>query len=797
MRTDMILQRREMFYDFRETPTRYARPKNKGVLAQGSPFPEIVFVTSFPPRECGIATYSHDLVNALIHQFKSSFTCVICALESENEKHDYAIPPRFILNTDLHNSYAKTAFQINRDENIKLVVVQHEFGFFASSEEDFMWFLHTIIKPIALVFHTVLPNPDCAFREKVIRMAAMASSIVVMTANASDILIRDYGIPAEKITIIPHGTHLVVPLERERLKEYYELSDRKVLATFGLLGSSKSIETTLKALPAIINSHPEVLFLVLGKTHPSVVKREGERYRRMLEHLVIELNIEKHVRFVNEYLQLPVLLEYLQLSDIYLFTSNDPNQAVSGTFSYALSCGCPVISTPIPHAKEILGDENGIIFGFDNVLQLTNAVISLLDNSELRETISMRSFHKMASTAWQNSAISHAMLFRDIALDGIKLNYEAPEFSLNHFQRMTTDFGMIQFAKIAHPDIHTGFTLDDNARALIATCQHYEMFRTSGDLALISIYFQFIDHCLQSDDLFLNYVNEKKKFTRQNYTENIADSTGRAMWALGYVSSLTTILPRELTERANVLFQRALAPLHKIHSTRAMAFIIKGLYYQNKPENLDFLELLAQRLVRMYKHEETNDWHWFESSLTYGNSLLPEALLLAYLSTNREEYKRIAEESFMFLLSKIFINGRIKVISNKGWHVRGSIDDNRSGGEQPIDVAYTIMTLERFFSVFKLEGFRTMANGAFNWFMGDNHLHQIVYNPCTGGCYDGVEEFNVNLNQGAESTVSYLMARLSIQRMNSQPEQGLASWDDSSIDQSYALHDIKVGEYSA
>jgi glycosyltransferase involved in cell wall biosynthesis len=781
MRTDLILHRRETHYDFRETAIRYTKPKNKSKLPLQSTYPEVVFITSFPPRECGIATYSYDLVKALTQKFDTSFTCVICALESGTEKHDYAAPPRFILNTDSHHSYVKTAFQINRDTNIKLVVVQHEFGFFASNEEDFMWFLQTLSKPIAFVFHTVLPHPDYDFREKVIRMAAMASSIVVMTANASAILISDYGISGEKISIIPHGTHLVLPLEREKLKDHYDLANRKVLSTFGLLGSSKSIETTLKALPAIIEAYPDVLFLVLGKTHPALVKREGEKYRLMLEGLVSELQIENHVRFVNEYLQLPVLLEYLQLSDIYLFTSNDPNQAVSGTFSYALSCGCPVISTPIPHAKEVLGEVNGIIFGFDNVAQLTHAVISLLDNSELRETISMTSFHKMASTAWQNSAISHARLFSEITLDGIELNYRKPEISLSHIRRMTTDFGMIQFAKIANPDIHTGYTLDDNARALIALCQNYELFRNPADIPFIYTYLEFIEYCLQDNGVFLNYVNEQKEFTRQNYSENIADSTGRAMWALGYVSSLTKVLPFELPQAAGVLFQRALSHLHTIHSTRAMAFIIKGLHYQNKPENLGFLEVLAHRMERMYKHEKSNEWHWFENSLTYGNSLLSEALLLAYLSTSNEEFKRIARESFMFLLSKILVDGKIKVISNKGWHVRDNVGEASVGGEQPIDVAYTIMALERFYAVFKTEEFRTMANGAFNWFMGDNHLHQIVYNPCTGGCYDGVEEWNVNLNQGAESTISYLMARLAIYRINAETDHAQSPTEDRLI----------------
>ncbi len=727
--------------------------------------PEILFITSFPPRECGIATYTQDLVNALNNQFENSFSCSICALENNNEHHGYLKTPKFILNTDQTSSFLKIASQINNNDNIMIVVIQHEFGFFAKNEIAFKNFCNALTKPIVFVFHTVLPNPNVEFRTKVKDMAEKASAIIVMTQNASAILVNDYAISKSKITVIPHGTHLIPQLNREELKKKYQLSNKKVLSTFGLLSSSKSIETTLNALPEVIEKHPEVLFLILGKTHPSLIKHEGEQYREMLKSKIKELNIGENVRFVNEYLQLPVLLEYLQLSDIYLFTSKDPNQAVSGTFSYALSCGCPVISTPIPHALEVLRNNNGILFDFENSEQLTVAIISLLDNEELRAEISSRSLHKMAATAWQNSAIAHTQLFEKLTRNSISLNYTIPAFNFNHIQRMTTEFGFIQFAKIANPDISTGYTIDDNSRALIAICQHYEIFQDPEDLKLIYNYLYFILYCMQPNGKFLNYVNEAKEFTTQNIPENLDDSNGRAIWALGYVLSLKKILPFHVTLTTEYLLEKALPNLLEIHSTRAMAFIIKGLHYQNKKENLYILETLADRMVQMYRHENDQEWLWFEDYMTYGNSLLPEAMLCAYLSTQKEKYKTIAKESFDFLLSKIFVNGSIRVISNKGWHIKDELRVPAIGGEQPIDVAYTIMALEKFYEVFKNKEYKQKAKAAFNWFLGDNHLHQIVYNPCTGGCYDGVEEHNVNLNQGAESTLSYLMARLTIEKM--------------------------------
>jgi len=765
MTTDIAFTNSVKAIDFSEPAKSLLTVNQNGTIEELKSLPEILFITSFPPRECGIATYSQDLVNALTDQFEDSFKCSICALESETEQHVYKQKPAYILNTESRNSFMKTAFQINKDDRVKLVIMQHEFGFFAKRVDQFKQLFEIISKPIVFVFHTVLPNPSKSLTTKVNDMATIASSIIVMTTNAANILMDQYDVPAHKISVIPHGTHLVPPLERKKLKQRYQFSDRKVLSTFGLLGPSKSIETTLEALPTVIQTHPEVLFLVLGKTHPSLVKEEGEKYRTMLEEKVIALNLEDHVLFVNEYLQLPILLEYLQLSDIYLFTSKDPNQAVSGTFSYAVSCGCPVISTPIPHAKEVLGNHNGIIVDFQNPNELSKAIVSLLDNETLRTEISINSFHKMASTAWQNSAIAHAILFEELTVGAFNLNYRMPAVNLNHIKKMTTPIGMIQFAKISSPDIHSGYTLDDNARALNAICQHYERFQNKNDLSLINTYLQFIKHCIQSDGTFLNYVDENNQFTDQNYSENLDDSNGRAIWVLGYVCSLKHVLPINLTNEAENLIERAIPQLHKIHSTRAMAFIIKGLHYQNKQEHFELLQTLANRLTQMYKHEKTTNWHWFENYLTYGNSLLPEAMLCAYLSTKNEVYQQIALESFDFLLSKVVVDGKLKVISNKGWHVKDEVTETAIGGEQPIDVTYTVLALEKFYGVFEKEAYKQTAIIAFNWFLGKNHLNQIVYNPCTGGCYDGVEEHNVNLNQGAESTISYLLARLAIERM--------------------------------
>ncbi len=731
--------------------------------------PGILFLTTYPPRECGIATYSQDLIVALNNRFNNSFRISVCALESETEQHAYPENVKYTLNTDDATEFDNIAGCINNDAAIRIVLIQHEFGLFRNNEPKFREFLMTIAKPVIVVFHTILPNPEAILKSSVAQIADVAQCIIVMTNSSAEILASEYEISPAKIAVIPHGTHLVPHADKLFLKQKYQLAGRKVLSTFGLLSSGKSIETTLDALPAIIEKDQSVLFLIIGKTHPTVVKNEGEKYRDMLIAKVDELRLNNNVRFINRFLPLPVLLEYLQLTDIYLFTSKDPHQAVSGTFSYAISCGCPVISTPIPHAREVLGQDAGLIVDFNSPKQLSEAVNIVLGDEQKRKNMISNGLHRMASTAWENAAIAHALLFEKNSIIPVSLNYSIPEINFDHLKKMTTGFGIIQFSQLNQPDIKSGYTLDDNARAMISLCQHFELTKEAESVTYINTYLSFIKYCQQPDGHFLNYVDEDKDFTNQNDYSNLADSNGRAIWALGYLVSMAEILPSDLVQEAEVMFKNALVEIGRVHSTRAMAFIIKGLYYYNISRE-DFyckalIMLFANRLVQMYKHEAIEKWNWFESYLTYGNSLLSEAMLCAWLAIGDREYKDIAKSSFDFLLSKTFTCNNIKAISNKYWLIRGNEKEQPpAGGEQPIEIAYTILALDKFNEVFGDQVYADKLRNGFSWFLGNNHLHQVIYNPCTGGCYDGLEESYVNLNQGAESTLSYLMARLTIEK---------------------------------
>ena len=749
--------------------------ENKSALIheQTDTLPEILFVSSYPPRECGIATYSQDLIKVLKRKFRNSFKIKVCALESGTAEYDYPDEVKYKLDTSQVAGFHEIATSINKDSSIKIVLIQHEFGFYQKQEAAFLQFINKITKPVVVVFHTVLPQPGELLKANIRHIATASTSLIVMTHNSAKILVNEYAVPEEKINVIAHGTHLVSHVSEALLKEKYGLKGRKVLTTFGLLSAGKSIETTLNALPAIIKNTPEVMFLVIGKTHPEVVKSEGEKYRQMLEALVIEHKLSGHVKFVNSYLSLPVLLEYLQLTDIYLFTSNDPNQAVSGTFAYAMSCGCPIISTPIPHAVEVLTSDTGLIFDFLNSEQLADNVISLLNNEPLRRNMSTNALQKIASTTWENSAIAHARIFEKISVETMKLSYNLPAINIDHLKRLTTDFGIIRFSKINQPDPLSGYTLDDNARALVAMCMHYELKHNDNDLEYIQIYLNFIRYCLQQNGDFLNYVDSNKSFTGHNENTNLDDANGRGIWALGYVISKEALLPEGLILNARAILQKALPHILTVYSPRSMAFTIKGLYYSmDEPdlaENTEYIRILANRLLDMYRFESAENWEWFESYLTYANSILPEAMLCAWLATGDDNYKDVALESFDFLLTTIFSEKGITVISNKSLLNKGQ--EAGSTGQQPIDVAYTIMALSKFYDVFNVAEYRNKLVTAFNWFLGNNHLQQIIYNPCTGGCYDGLEENNVNLNQGAESTVSYLMARLTIEKYKSSIEK--------------------------
>ncbi|WP_093405193.1 glycosyltransferase [Salegentibacter flavus] len=719
---------------------------------------KILFMSTFPPTTCGIATYTTDTMQSIQRKFGKSFECEeLEIVKAQKPGFSYHFNPQ------KKQEYIRIAEDINRNPEIRLIHIQHEFGLFGGAYGSYLFeFLKKTDKPVVMTFHTVLPRPNPELKSVVQKLVKYSHQIFIMTQQSVKILVEDYGIPEEKLALIEHGTHMVAWKSPEEVKEKYGFQGRLVLSTFGLLGTGKSIETALYALPEIVEQHPDALYLIIGKTHPGNIKNNRDNYRKFLKSLVDQLELSAHVKFYDSYLELNQLLELLQATDVYLFTSKDPNQAVSGTFSYAMSCACPIIATTNPHTKEILNHELGILIEIGDHKQLSEAAIKLLSDKKLREFMAVQAYTKTSSSVWDNIAIQHARVYQDILDKNEPLKFSKPKIKLDHLKRLTTEKGMIQFSRISTPDRDSGYTLDDNARALIVMLMHYKIFRTSEDLNYIDLYLSFIERCQTKAGNFVNYIDEHNKVHIKNDYVNLEDSNTRAIWALGQVVSEAHNLPPEYIKRAKSCMDKARTWIPGVLSPRSIAFTIKGLYlYLENFEDEEFkkaIEDLAQNLISRYDLNREKDWEWFEEYLTYANSILPEAMLLAFLTTGKKVYKKTALESFEFLLSKIYKNGDFKVVSNKGWHQKHT--EPEKYGEQPIDVAYTIQALDLFYQHFKNPAYKIKMEKAFNWFLGDNHLNRIVYNPVTGGCGDGLEKENVNLNQGAESTVCYLMARL-------------------------------------
>ena len=729
---------------------------------------KIVFLSTFPPTQCGIATYTQDTIKGITDVFGKSITCEICELVDQPK----AKPTQaFTLNTKNKAEYATVAEEINNDQSVKLVHIQHEFGLFGGNYGDYLLdFLNVIKKPVTYTFHSVIPNPNNELKTFVKLLLSYSNSVFVMTKQSKEILMKDYEISDEIITCVSHGTHIVIYETPDQAKEKFGIQDRKVLSTFGLLGEGKNIETGLQALPKIIKKEPNVLYLIIGKTHPNLIKDGVDAYRDKLEAIVKELNLQNNVRFINQYLDTNELLDYLKATDVYLFTSKDPNQAVSGTFSYAMSCACPMVASKIPHTLEVLTSDCGILVDIGDVDQFAQETIKLLADDNLREEMGINAFTKMRASSWENVAITHMNTYKNLMENPAEIKFTYPSIQLRHVKKLTTDLGIIQFSKISIPDLESGYTLDDNARALIAFCMHYKLTKDKEDLPYILIYLDFIERCQKPKGNFINYVDkENREHVEQNAEVNLEDSNARALWALGTVVAHADILPENISKKASKILLNSLKWAETIQSPRSIGFATKGLYlYHTAIPNLyvaAIINKLNAKLLSNYEIHASSDWKWFENYMTYGNGILPESMLFAYLVTNKPIYKKVAMDSLDFLMSKMFVNKNFKVISNNGWLQRGS--ECHEYGEQPIDVAYTIHTLNSFYDAFGTPEYKHKMKTAFNWFLGKNHLNQIMYNPVSGGGYDGLEKENVNLNQGAESTVCYLTARLLMENLKS------------------------------
>jgi len=724
----------------------------------------IVCLSTFPPRQCGIATFTADLTNAIDQMFGPSVKSKIVAMNLSEVSHfPYPNKVIFQISQPREEDYVNAANKLNRLEKVKLVNIQHEFGIFGGEYgSHLLLFLKKLHKPVVITLHTVLPAPDEKMLNIVQSIMKYSKGIIVMTHSSKEILIKDYGLDSDRIQIIPHGIHHVPHNISEKAKSALGFSGKQILSTFGLLSPSKGIEYVIEALPKVVKKFPNVVFLVAGVTHPVVLGQEGETYRNFLTKKVHQLGLSNYVYFYNTYFDINKLLQFLEATDVYLSTSLNPNQAVSGTLSYALGSGRPVISTAFAQAKQDITSKVGILIDFKNPQAFTDTIIKLISNNELCLQMGKNAYFRTRHMTWENVAHSYMKYFLQFVPELTLGQRKLPSIKLEHLAKLTDNFGIIQFAKLIEPDLSSGYTLDDNARALIVATLHYKKFRTPSALKLVSIYLNFLYRVAKHDGYFDNYVDLDRSIDKQrNIQENSEDSSARALYALALVST-TTQIPKRIRHQAHSLFEQSFQKDITFSSPRAIAFYIKALSCLlskwKEPKVLAVLRYYCEQLMALYEKSHSPDWEWFEHYLTYSNAILPEALILGYKITGEKRYLEVSEKTLNFLIKHTFKDDIYIPVGQSGWFPKEGT--RQYFDQQPEDTAATVEALNVMFQVTSKKHYKELANIAFNWFLGDNVLGQVVYDRTTGGCYDGIGEKFINLNQGAESTISYLFARL-------------------------------------
>ncbi len=727
------------------------------IKKKGNPKSKICFFGNFPPRECGIATFTEDLINSMNKRFNPKLKSEVIAINDEEGIYNYNKKVIFQVNREDIGDFINIAKEINKSEDIKLVCIQHEFGIFGGEYGSYLIpFLETIKKPVVITFHSILPKPD-ELKKKIVKfIASKVSAIIVMANSAIKILNKDYDIEREKIHVVHHGIPNVRFSSQEKFKEKLNLHKKIVLSTFGLLSRGKGVEYMIEAMPALVKKYPNLIYLIIGETHPVVREEEGESYRKELMQKIKNLGLKKNVKFYNKYLSLKEIIYYLLASDIYVCANLEKNQIVSGTLSYAMGCGRCVVSTPSTYAKEILSNGRGILVKLKNSESYAKEIDKILSNKNLRLEIEKSAYSYTRKMTWLNVSAKYLNIFNSIIKLREDITEEYPAIKLSHIQKSTTDFGILQFSKFSTPDYESGYTLDDNARALITTVLHYKLFNDSLSFNLSKVYLNFIERMQMENGKFNDFLQNKEIKTSE-------DAFGRTLWALGFL--IDNSKDSEMVCKARKIFDKSSEIINVLNSPRAFAFSIIGLcYYYNKFQNqkyFDKIKKLADSLSDLYDHNSSKDWQWIESYLTYANSKIPESLFFAYKVIRDERYLNIAKDTLNFLTEVLFKNECLFLIGQNGWFNRNG--ERAYFDQQPIDASYLVQTYLIAYEITKEEEYYKRAVLSFNWFLGRNHLKQIMYDENTGGCYDGLSENSINLNQGTESTLSYLIARLSLE----------------------------------
>ena len=724
-----------------------------------------MLVGNYPPRQCGISTFTQDLLlslKLLLPEVKFE----VCAVnESVSDTHAYPPEVVFVIDQENESSYVQAAKSINKHASETIVIVQHEYGIYGGKSGDLLIkFLDRLHCPVVTTLHTLTKNPNQDMRKVTEQIIANSDRLVVLTDSSFSLLNKLYPSAHNKSLRIFHGIHPLLYKRSKEIKPQFNLTGRHVLLTFGLLSRNKGIEFIISALPQIAKERPNIIYLVVGATHPVVIRQEGESYRSELMKLVKDLSMEKHVRFVDNYLPVQDILGYLQATDIYVASTLDPQQAVSGTMSYALGAGRAVIATRFAQAKEVISNEVGRIVPMGDSKAISTIANELFSKPKQLQSMNHTAYSQTRSMLWSNVADDYAKCAAQIAREVDMELVQWPEINWRHLENLTDKFGMLQFAYGRVPGLDSGYTLDDNSRALQIVSHAYDM----GVLAkrrydmLSKKYLQIMDKCL-SQSPAVNYLSAvTKNATNQNLEEDLSDSMARAYYALQTARYIGSNTSRRLAEN---LLVRIPIPDKSPH-IKSNAQILLGAAFalnQGDKSKRKLVNKLSKNLIDSFHKSSTKQWRWFDTSMTYANGQLCASLIESARATNSKECRKIGLESLEFLCQSSFMGEVYAPIGQSGWYNR---DGSRAlFDQQPEDAFSMIQALD---SAYNLTGDRLYierATKVFSWFMGNNLIGARLYDDQSGGCHDGLTPRGVNINEGAESTISYLGARLIIDRL--------------------------------
>lgn len=734
----------------------------------------VAVVASYVPRLCGIATFAKDLRDAVAAQIGQPQTSVV-ALDDNVAGYAYPEEVRFQIPQHKQVEYVSAADLLNVNQ-IDCVLIQHEYGIFGGKDgSHILEFARTLRMPLLTTLHTVLLEPSAGQKTVIKELARLSDRLVVMSHLARRMLQEVYGVAPEKVAYIPHGIPDVPLVDPESLKEQFGVEGRRVLLTFGLLSPGKGIEVAIKAMPAIVARHPDVLYIILGATHPHVLKNEGNAYRSSLERLVDRLGLDNHVIFHNRYATLQELLGYLGVAEIYVTPYGSPQQITSGTLAYAMGAGKAVVSTPYWHAEEMLAEGRGRMFRFGDSAGLAAHVIELLEHREMLEELRQKAYAHGRPMIWQEVARSYLSLAAEAIRERsrrtrpiLAARAEAtevaaiPEVSTQHLRRLTDDTGILQHAAYAVPNRHHGYSTDDNARALVTAMMHFDLLREDAVLELADTYLSFIHHAFNSQhNRFRNFMSYDRRWLEEIGSEDVQ---GRTVWALG---STVMLAPNDAILSLSIrLFHDSIRVLEGFTSPRACAFALVGLhaYLMRLPGDTParrIRQLLAGRLFAQFRANSSPDWPWCEDVLTYDNAKLPQALILAGKDGKDQEKLDAGLHSLEWLIGlQVFDRGRVSLIGNRGWLDRRG---NRARfDQQPVEAMALVEACAEAYRVTGSEIWYERARSFLDWFTGNNDTGASLYDPQTGGCRDGLHADGANLNQGAESTLAWLISLLTM-----------------------------------